>query len=468
MSYYLAIDQGTHASRAIVFDGDGNEIAKAVVEVALHRQGTGRVEQSAEALCASIKTTLHDVLGQTRGKTIVACGVATQRSTVVGWRADGSATTPALSWQDVRASAALTPLAKHAAEIQRISGLPLSPHYGASKLHWLAQQRADYSSPERYSPLVSYLLRHLLADKPYLVDHCNAQRTQLFDLEQLDWSSQLCEWFGVDRTTLPASRPVCHEYGVLANSDIPVTAVSGDQNAALYGGGAVPQDTARINLGTGAFVLRALDHYSPSETQLSGIATSSADSIIWMREATINGAGSALAWAVDTYNISHSRENIGDWLAEVKTPPVFINSVGGLGSPWWQSQLVPHFLDADLSAAQRIAAVVESIVFMIHANLEIMRAESGLARLRVSGGLANLDALCQKLANLSGLPVERGAENEATARGIAWLAAGKPAHWQARADCAVFTPQYDATLQSRYATAMQVLSALLDTQEASS
>jgi len=463
MPAYLAIDQGTHASRAIVFDDGGNEIAKSVLDVSLHRQDEGRVEQSAGELTASIDSVVSDALRQCRGQAVVACGLATQRSTVVGWNAEGAALSPALSWQDVRAGAALTSLAERAEAIQQISGLPLSPHYGASKLHWLMQQ-PGCADADRFSPLVSYLLFHLLSEKPYLVDHCNAQRTQLFALEQLDWSPQLCTWFGVDKKALPACKPVCHDYGVLANSDIPLTAVSGDQNAALYGSGAVAQDVARINLGSGAFVMRALQHYRASETQLSGIALSTADSIIWMREATINGAGSALAWVADTYGIADSRQHIVDWLAEVKEPPLFINSVGGLGSPWWHSRLAPQFLDSGLSAAQRIAAVVESIVFMIQANLEIMRAESGLSRLRVSGGLSKLNALCQWLANLSGLPVERGSENEATARGIAWLAAGQPQHWQARTEFDIFRPRKDAGLQLRYARAMNVLQSMIRTQ----
>ena len=464
MSCYLAIDQGTHASRAMVFDKNGNEVASATAEVSLHRLDAVRVEQSAYELNASIQKVLADVLAQCKGKDIIACGLATQRSTVVGWGADGGAISPALSWQDVRGHKALVPLAKYAADIQRITGLPLSPHYGASKLHWLMQQPGS-SATDRYSPLVSYLLFYLLSDKPYLVDHCNAQRTQLFALEQMDWSTQLCDWFGIDKKSLPECKPVCHDYGVLNNAAIPVTAVSGDQNAALFGDGALQPGIARINLGSGAFVMRTLEHYQSSENQLTGIALSNANNVTWMREATINGAGSALDWVEDRFNIANTRECISGWLDQVKAPPIFINSVAGLGSPWWCSDLEPQFIESDLSAAQRIAAVVESIVFMIQANLEIMRAESELERLRVSGGLSNLDVLCQTLANLSGLTVERGTEDEATARGIAWLAAGQPPGWQPRKLFDVFKPQYDAGLQSRYESAMTVLQKLIQTQE---
>ena len=58
-----------------------------------------------------------------------------------------------------------------------------------------------------------------------------------------------------------------------------------------------------------------------------------------------------------------------------------------------------------------------------------MRAEHNITRLRVSGGLSQLDGLCQRLATLSKLTVERMHVSEATARGVAWLAAGQPQGW---------------------------------------
>jgi glycerol kinase len=460
MACTLAIDQGTHASRAILFDDDGNEIARSVVEVELHRLDAARVEQSAEQLLQSVNTAVADVLARASGRTITACGLATQRSTVLGWREDGSVITPALSWQDVRAADALEALNSRAEDIQRISGLPLSAHYGASKIHWLATQN-EYRQANRFSPLVSYLLFHLLAEQPYRVDHCNAQRTQLFDLEQLNWSETLCKHFEVDRRLLPECKPVCHHYGVLKAAAIPLTAVSGDQNAAFYAAGSPAHDEALVNLGTGAFVLCALKHYCSSQKQLSGVGLSDAETITWLREATVNGAGSALAWVAEKYQITDSREALPRWLNEVTAPPLFINTVGGLGSPWWNAQITPHFSEENLTPAQRMCAVVESILFMLQANLELMHKESGLQSLRVSGGLSNLDALCQKLANLSGLPVERGMAPEATARGVAWLAAGQPRHWDTRKQSTLFTPQYDAGIQSRYHAAMDTLQALL-------
>ena len=95
--------------------------------------------------------------------------------------------------------------------------------------------------------------------------------------------------------------------------------------------------------------------------------------------------------------------------------------------------------------------MLESIVFLLCVNLEALRAAAPLACIRISGGLARNDYLCRCLAALSGLPVERRALVEATARGVAYLAAGKPAHWREVPVESVFMPENAAALQSRHA-----------------
>ena len=95
---------------------------------------------------------------------------------------------------------------------------------------------------------------------------------------------------------------------------------------------------------------------------------------------------------------------------------------------------------------------------MLHANVEVL-LESGLVlnRLQVSGGLAQLNGLCQRLADLTLRPVYRPAETEATARGIAWLAAGRPSCWVKPGRGRVFRPQENHGLLERYEKFRQVL-----------
>lgn len=474
MAYFLGVDQGSNSSRAVLFDQDGRTLDEAAQKVTLVRSDDERAEYDAHELLASVSHVIGQVLsgvGKQRLEQVSACGIATQRSTVLAWKANGEPLSPALSWQDVRARDALTKLETHRHEVMQLTGLPLTPYYSASKMHWLLNRSDSVKQCARdqlrLSPLASYLLFHLLDSRPYALDFSNAQRTLLFDIDTLAWSDRLCGWFGVDKSLLPACKPMCCSYGRLRDTTIPVTAVCGDQNAAMYGLGAPGSGTALVNLGSGAFVLRELDRFSSSASQLTGIASADSQGARYMREATVNGAGNALTWAEQHWQIDDIAASLPAWLAQVTEPPVFLNTVGGLGTPWMRGGIPASFVESgDYSKAQRAVAVIESIVFMIQANLEIMMAEAPLRKLRVSGGLSKLDGLCQKLSDLSGLAVERPDVTEATARGVAWLAAGRPQRWHSgeRGSHAVsltFSPRADAGLRDRYRLFIAAIKRLL-------
>ena len=480
MTHYLAIDQGTHASRACLFDEAGELVCVHTKKIKIRRISSSNIEQDANEILDSVNEVVTNLLHEAgTQQTIVACGFAIQRSSVLAWKNDGTVISPVLSWQDTRGKQQLVDLDEHKTEIQQLSGLPLSAHYGASKLHYLLDKtKSQLTTLDtlRLSPLISYLLFHILEGHPYIVDHTNAQRTQLFDLAKLRWSPRLTDLFNIPMQVLPDCVPVLKNpdtpHGKLAGTEIPVNAISGDQNAAIFGAGLLKPETALVNFGTGAFVLRLLTHYRASEKQLSGIACSDHNTVVYVREATINGAASALTWLEKRHLVSDVLKQLPAWLNEIglneiKQPPLFINTVGGLGSPWWLSNIEAKFIvsefiesysplnkvKADLTAtnlATQAVAIIESIVFMVCINLEIMQCEQTLSSLRLSGGLSQLDGLCQRLANLSGLRIERMKLPEATARGVAWLAAGKPDGWS-NIELDVFEPAIMPALSKRYA-----------------
>jgi glycerol kinase len=91
------------------------------------------------------------------------------------------------------------------------------------------------------------------------------------------------------------------------------------------------------------------------------------------------------------------------------------------------------------------------MAFLLQANLdEIDRYIAPARRIRVSGGVSRLDGLCRRLAAVSGLPVHRRHDPEATARGIGYLAAGRPSPWNEDAREEIFAPAADTALRERY------------------
>ncbi|UCE82601.1 MAG: hypothetical protein JSV47_13010 [Deltaproteobacteria bacterium] len=462
----LVIDQGTFSTRALAVDAHGTIRMSSYRRVSLHRRGLALAEQNADEIAESVHRVLQEVMANStvRRLGVSRVGLATQRSSVVAWdRRNGKPLGPLLSWLDCRAADWLSELESHAQKIKTLTGLPLSPHYGASKLRWYLNhlpevKRAKSGGYLAFGPLASFLLFHLLQGQPLLVDHANASRTQLWNIVTRDWDQWLLDLFGIPLETLPHCRPICHNYGVLREGGVPVTAVNGDQNAAIYSLGRPRKTTGIINIGTGAFILRstgnkAVDH----PTLLTGLASSGGDWSEYTIEGTVNGAGGALDWAANQWNLGDIMTSLPTWLSLEGEPPVFVNTIGGLGSPWWRSGPAPTVL-GDSEPWQKVVAVVESILFLLHANLETL-VDTGqvVSRLEISGGLARLDGLCQRLADLTQLPVYRPAETEATARGIAWLAAGCPLHWPKPGRGRVFRPQKNQALIRRYRKFLQAL-----------
>jgi len=467
-SAILVIDQGTHASRALLFALNGDALYESRCKIELLHLAPFQVEQDAQEILDSIRQVTSKSLdyASAHGLAICCAGLATQRSTVVAWdRETGRPLFHALSWQDTRAQAVTNDLYARADDFKQITGLPISPHYGASKLNWLLNNVSEVTHAAQddrlvMGPLSSFLLFHLISERPCVVDHGNAARTLLWNINSRRWDPHLLQVFEIDPRWLPETMPIRCAYGRLRNTGIPITAVNGDQAAALYGYGPNGQQSAVINIGTGAFVVfDTRDRPTFHSKLLTGITDSDAHTGAYCMEGTVNGAGAALRWACEAWGIDISAR--AAW-AGVKHPPIVVNSVGGLGSPWWYADPKSglHFDTTEIDrydTRDRIASIMESIVFMITANLhEIQACGLDIQHLRIGGGLSRDAALCQRLSNLMGLRASRSTEPEITARGMGWQAAGYPQQFRST-ECQHFKPRQDKHLEARFQRSMQLL-----------
>lgn len=459
----LAIDQGTHASRALVFDARGALVARGEQEIGLARPQPDWAEQDGEEVVASVHAAAAqavEALGP-RARAIEAAGLSSQRASCVCWdRLTGAPLSPIFSWQDRRMHAWIDALAAHGDEVHRRTGLFLSPHYGASKLRWAidhlpAVGQALQASRLAFGPMASFLAFRLLKERPLLADPQCAARTQLWNLHTRDWDPELLQLFGLPDGCLPAAAATCRRWGTLATAglEVPLRAVNGDQSAAVFAFGWPEADSAYVNIGTSAFVQRALLR-APGHVprQLTGIILADGATTVYMVEGNVNGAGAGLEWLAGRLGIDDLIARLPEWLERPPPSLLFLNGIAGLGGPFWQARFDSRFVDGDgASPWQQAVALVESIAFLLQANVEHMAPfVPALARIRVSGGLSRLDGLCRRLASLNGVAVHRRDDPEASARGIAYLAAGHPARWNAGAAEDVFAPRADPALRDRY------------------
>jgi len=470
---YLAIDQGGQSSRASLYDHQGNCLAMASHPVTTTILKPGWIEQETQEVIASIKHVVNTVLNQGvihPGANIKA-GLATQRSSITCWdKLSSQPLSNIISWQDSRAAQWLTEQCFDPNEIHQISGLKLSPHFGASKLHWCLQhiqavKQAQTDQRLSFGPMTAYLIHMLLLEHPHLIDTVNAARTQCLDIQQLIWSDSLLQLFDLPQSALPQTVPTKYHFGHLAEYPaIPLTTVTGDQSAALYAFGKPEEDNIYINIGTGAFVLQPTGTSCRyHEKLLTSLIRQDEHRAYYALEGTINGAGAALNWLASELQVTKDEllSLLSDKEENYATIPLFINTISGLGSPFWQTALEPHFI-GESSQYGKARAVLESIIFLIMCNIEVLQNIKHSTQIIVTGGLSRLNPLCQWLADLSKLNIIRPDVTEATSRGLAFQLAGMPEDWPDMIINQQFLPRSNNQLETRYLQWRNALQSALD------
>jgi len=481
------IDQGGHATRAIVYDSKGHCVCHAEVGINTITRNVLEVEHDPVELINSVNSVIDEVhkqLGDNYSKIQVA-GLATQRSSIVCWDNDtGKALSPIISWQDRRTSNNISQFEDSSQIIHELTGLYLNPHYGASKIHWCLNHLSDVkkalSNGTLYvGPLASYIMFHMLDKQPFIIDPANGSRTLMMDVKTADWAPELLTLFSIPANILPEivntksffGNIVRHSNSSLCDDShqIPLLLCTGDQSAAIFSEGELAVDEVFVNAGTGAFILKTSKDMPDlqSEKLLASVVYADKKIIKYVIEGTVNGAGRALQWFAEQSNIFDYESMLDKWSEEYHTPPIFINAISGVGSPYWVADHESYFVmeKKELTAAgikvsheednsclnneERFVAVLESIVFLIAENIKcIQRVSERVNQIRLAGGITASHCFCQKLANLLKCNVVLAQEKEATAKGVFFLLSGKKPN-EDKVHSAMFHPNNDPMLIDR-------------------
>ena len=454
----LSIDAGSQSVRAALYSATGRRLGFWQQPCRQADAGQTLVEQDADAIVQAATKCLKQL---PIGRGVAAAALVSQGASVVCWhRADGRALSPVISWQDRRGAAYVEQFPLTREQVHALTGLPLSSHYGASKLRWCLDhlpsvQAARQSRELSGGPLVSFLLYHLCRERPRLVDSGNASRTQLWHLHRQQWDAELGRLFGIPAEILPRGVDNVFDFGhvQLAGGDVPLVMVNRDQQAALFAGGRPRTQTAYMNLGTGAFTqCLVTEPRGPAELLLNRVLSGDArEPPLYSLEGTVHGAAGAMPWMERELGRTITPEQLHDALAlepDRGKPVYFVNGVMGLGSPYWQPTCASRF-SLRLDDGEKLLAWLESVVFMLVVNLRIMSSCVSVERVCVSGGWSRLPGLVQRLADLSGLECCCDADHEASLRGAAFLAAGQPPHWHTDPPDR-FLPRENAGLDARF------------------
>ncbi len=522
---FLAIDQGGQSTRIAIYSGTGEQICcySAVCETTHHKpelfpyepSAYEHIEQNGEEILVGIRDCLQKIqqhLGDDVTR-IKAASFAGQGSSLLCWdNQTGEALTPVLSWQDIRGEPYLNTIPFTHQQTQQLTGLRLSPHYGATKMRWCLEHNAKVAQAQKdnclsIGPIVSYIFWHLFHSDKYsnknsnkyshtddalsngessslrtqgtssthsvdtrvrgydgalsVVDPGHAQRTLLWNLQRNEWDQSLLDIFKIPRTVLPHCQYHNSHFGNLQLGDhtIPFTASARDQGASLFARGLPESGTCYINIGTGAFIQRLSENLHAPEGLLVSplwlpekeLPANPATKKYYAWEATVNGAAAAISFIQQHTGLAITPQEIDSALAlHPAGDCYFLNAVGGLSAPYWRTDLQSHFSE-NLSAEEKILAWIESVIFQIVINVQLMNQSGDTKKIIISGGFSKADAVCQKIADLTFSSVHRSDNADATVQGAACMAAGLPQSWRPVLQEDVFTPQQNPVLEQRFA-----------------
>jgi len=441
--YLLSIDQGTTSSRAILFTTKGQLFSSAQEEFPQHFPQDGWVEHDPADIWQSVLRTCRKVLNdnQLTAADITAIGITNQRETTLVWdKNTGEVIYNAIVWQDRRTGDFCDSI--NSVEISNKvidkTGLVLDAYFSASKIRWLLENIPGAKAKARAGQLLfgtvdTFLLWKLTAGKAHKTDATNASRTLLFNIHQQCWDDELLDLFSIPKAMLPEVMDCAAEFGVTAsslfNGEIPILAMAGDQQAALFGQACFKEGMAKCTYGTGAFLMlntgsKAL---KSSNRLLTTIAYRLNGEVNYAIEGSIFMAGATIQWLRDNLQII---EKASDTEIIAKNTPLghgvfLVPAFTGLGAPYWNASARAAIsgLSRDSGRNEIISAALQSVAFQTK-DLQIAMEKDGLRPLllKVDGGMAENNWLVNFISSMLSITVERPVIVETTALGVAYLA----------------------------------------------
>jgi len=434
----LAIDQGTTSTRAILFDDQANPVKSHAIPLRQIYPANGWVEHDPREIWQAVVDCCRAVLKGEEAASVAAIGITNQRETSLVWdRKTGEPLYNAIVWQDRRGAQRCAQLKKRGLEkrIAAKTGLLLDPYFSATKLEWLLKNVKGLKSRSlAFGTIDSWLIWNLTRGQVHATDVTNASRTLLFNLKTRSWDDSLLKLFGVPRAILPEVRESRGDYGVadpmLLGAPIPILGVAGDQQAASFGQACFSPGDVKSTYGTGCFALVNTGARVPrSINRLLATALAQKQYAI---EGSIFVAGAVVQWLRDELGLLATAAE-SEALAKRAKPLeglYIVPAFTGLGAPYWRPEARGAIfgLTRDAGRCEIVRAALDSVCYQTRDLLDAMRRDmksAGLARLKtlkVDGGMVANDWFCQRLADLTGLTVERPRVTETTALGAAYLA----------------------------------------------
>ena len=454
--YVLSLDAGTTSSRAILFDKSGNQVAVAQEEFTQLFPKKGWVEHDPIEIWKTQLNAIKNVVKKAfiNPQEIDSIGITNQRETTIVWNKNtGKPVYNAIVWQDRRTAKTCEVLIDAGKEgiFSSKTGLLIDAYFSGTKIKWILDnipglKDLAINGELAFGTVDSWLIWNLTKGVKHVTDATNASRTLIYNIHNGEWDDELLTVLDIPKSLLPevvnSSEIVGTVNESILGSEIPISGIAGDQQAALFGQMCLKPGDVKNTYGTGCFCIMntGSNAVTSQNRMLTTIAWEIKGKVTYAIEGSIFTAGALIQWMRDQINIIDSAPEIEDLanIVDDNGGVTIVPALSGLGAPYWD----PHATGAIMgitrgtSKAHIARAGLESIALRSRDIIIEMQKDAGVkfSNLKVDGGACNNNLLMQIQADLLNSKVIRPKITETTALGAAFLAGLATGFWKSTED----------------------------------
>ena len=434
MEYFLSIDQGTTSTRCILFNENGEIKLSHQVEIKQYFPDSNSVEHDGKEIIKTVEECIKAVVKNIDTNSIKSVGLTNQRETTIAWsKSTGEPFHNAIVWQDTRTQDICNELLanKKLKNHFEKTGLPVATYFSLSKILWLIRNvpsiKNGLDDDVCFGTIDSWIIYNLTGK--FLTDVTNASRTLMFDIYDLDWSQGILKELGIPIDSLPKVMPSLSNFGDINKiiPGVPITAVLGDQQAALFGQNCTTKGDVKNTYGTGCFALTNTGEeiIKSSHGLLTTIAYQvEGEKPLYALEGSVPIAGAAVQWLRDNLNIIIQSKDIESLAMMEKDNGgvYFVPAFSGLFSPYWDETARGSLFGLTrFSNKSHIArSVLESVAFQTFELLKSMEKDLDIEfeNIKVDGGMVENNLLMQFQSDILNKSVMSQNINEITSLGV--------------------------------------------------
>ena len=446
--YFLSIDNGTQSVRAIVFDGQGQLIAKSKIDIEPYFSNQkGWAEQHADYFWDSLCQACQELWPKLPipKESIVAVSVTTQRATVVPMGKDNQPLRPAISWLDQRQVETKPKLGKlESALMSLIRAKPLVDlMHSQAEANWIEQNEPDIWQQVHKFLLLSGYHNYKLTGQ-YNDAVASIVGFVPFEYKTQQWADKK-DWkwraMPIRPEMLPKVSPAGSVLGEItaAAADatgipkgLPLIASGSDKACEVLGTGCIDNETGSLSYGSLATLNITSDKYLeaiPFYPAYPGVIPNTFNIEMMVQRGYWMVSWFKKEFGLQEEQLAAHQDTSPESMFDELLAKVPAGCEGLMLQPYWspsngdgpETRGAIIGFNEEHTRAHLYRAMIEGLTYALREGKELLEKRSGksISRLVVSGGGSQSDQIMQITADIFGMTVMRPHTFETSSLGAA-------------------------------------------------